>query len=46
VDQCLPVDVYIPGDPPRPHALIQGLLVALDRLEPKIHRSERYRMRQ
>ncbi|MDQ6602138.1 MAG: NADH-quinone oxidoreductase subunit NuoB [Chloroflexota bacterium] len=34
VDRCLPVDVYIPGDPPRPQALIQGLLVALDRLAP------------
>ena len=42
VDRCLPVDVYIPGDPPRPQALIQGLLIALDRLEPKIHRSERF----
>ncbi len=32
VDHCLPVDVYVPGDPPRPQALIQGLLIALDRL--------------
>ena len=40
VDRCLPVDVYIPGDPPRPQALIQGLLVALDRLEPKVRRVE------
>ncbi|MDO8689002.1 MAG: 4Fe-4S dicluster domain-containing protein [Dehalococcoidia bacterium] len=35
VDRCLPVDVYIPGDPPHPRALIQGLLIALQRLEPK-----------
>ena len=27
----MPVDVYIPGSPPRPLALIQGLLLALDR---------------
>ncbi|MCX6021628.1 MAG: 4Fe-4S binding protein [Chloroflexi bacterium] len=32
VDRCLPVEVYIPGDPPRPLALIHGLLLALDRL--------------
>jgi len=40
VDRCLPVDVYVPGDPPHPQALIQGLLVALGRLEPKIRRTE------
>jgi Ni,Fe-hydrogenase III small subunit/formate hydrogenlyase subunit 6/NADH:ubiquinone oxidoreductase subunit I len=40
VDRCLPVDVYIPGDPPRPQALIQGLLVALDQLEPTVRRME------
>jgi Ni,Fe-hydrogenase III small subunit/formate hydrogenlyase subunit 6/NADH:ubiquinone oxidoreductase subunit I len=45
VDQCLPVDVYIPGDPPRPQALIQGLLVALDRLEPKVCHREQYMRR-
>jgi Ni,Fe-hydrogenase III small subunit len=38
VDNVLPVDVYIPGCPPRPLALIHGLLVALDRLEPKVQR--------
>ena len=32
VDQRLPVDVYIPGDPPRPEAIIFGLLMAMDRL--------------
>lgn len=31
VDKVLPVDVYIPGCPPRPQALIQGIMVALDR---------------
>ncbi|MBI3968626.1 MAG: 4Fe-4S dicluster domain-containing protein [Chloroflexi bacterium] len=40
VDRCLPVDVYIPGDPPRPQALIFGLLVALNRLEPKLQHRE------
>ncbi len=33
IDKLLPVDVYIPGCPPRPEAIIFGLLVALGRLE-------------
>jgi Ni,Fe-hydrogenase III small subunit/formate hydrogenlyase subunit 6/NADH:ubiquinone oxidoreductase subunit I len=33
VDKVLPVDVYIPGCPPRPEALIFGFLVALGRLD-------------
>src|SRR5581483_1988817 len=34
VDRVLPVDVYIPGCPPRPQAIIAGLLVAVGRLAP------------
>lgn len=32
VDTIVPIDVYVPGCPPRPAALIYGLLLALDRL--------------
>jgi len=33
VGSVLPVDVYIPGCPPSPHAIILGIMTALDRLE-------------
>lgn len=32
VSTIVPVDIYVPGCPPRPAALIYGLLLALDRL--------------
>jgi Ni,Fe-hydrogenase III small subunit/formate hydrogenlyase subunit 6/NADH:ubiquinone oxidoreductase subunit I len=32
VDKVIPVDVYIPGCPPNPHALLHGILIALGRL--------------
>jgi Ni,Fe-hydrogenase III small subunit/formate hydrogenlyase subunit 6/NADH:ubiquinone oxidoreductase subunit I len=35
VDKVLPVDVYIPGCPPRPQALLQGILLAVGRLREK-----------
>ena len=36
VDRVLPVDVYVPGCPPSPLALLQGLLVAVGRLEQRV----------
>ena len=40
VDKFIPVDVYIPGCPPRPQAVIFGLMVVLDKLEQKIKKTE------
>jgi Ni,Fe-hydrogenase III small subunit len=36
VDAVLPVDVWIPGCPPSPIALLQGLLVAVGRLAERV----------
>ncbi|HEY8863993.1 MAG TPA: hydrogenase, partial [Candidatus Dormibacteraeota bacterium] len=38
LDSVLPVDVYIPGCPPSPSALIHGLLLAISRAEER-HRA-------
>lgn len=33
LDKLIPVDVYIPGCPPRPQAIIQGFMVALGKMK-------------
>jgi len=35
IDQVIPVNVYVPGCPPRPEAIIYGVATLLDSLKPK-----------
>lgn len=41
VDKVLPVDIHIPGCPPRPEAIVHGIAAALGKLETKV-KSEDY----
>ena len=36
VDNVVPVDVFIPGCPPRPEALLQGILLAIDKMPARL----------
>ncbi|MHB8718432.1 MAG: NADH-quinone oxidoreductase subunit B family protein [Candidatus Dormibacteria bacterium] len=37
VDRVVPVDIYVPGDPPTPLMLLHALLLAVDRVDQKLH---------
>ncbi len=39
VGSVIPVDVFIPGCPPRPQAIIHGILLAVDKMDEKLHES-------
>jgi len=35
VDKVIPVDAYVPGCPPRPEAIIDGVLAAMEKMDEK-----------
>lgn len=44
IDQIIPVDVYVPGCPPRPEAIIHGVVMAWAKLEKLVKQPARQAM--
>lgn len=41
IDRVIPVDVYVPGCPPRPEAIIDGVIKALDIVKKKLEEGKK-----